>query len=400
MKQTIALACMALLSACVGTKPAKTNFLDENIAFVHAQIGNEIKTIEASGKILNPVTIKPDSSVFYCNFSDWRSGFFPGSVWYLYELTGDTALLPLAKKYTMAIEEAKNLTWHHDVGFIVECSFGHGLRLTGDSVYKGVGIQAGRSLSTRFREVPGIIQSWNVDRGWQSERGWQCPVIVDNLMNLELLFNATRLTGDSTFYKIAVSHADRTMAEQFRPDGSCYHVIDYDMKTGAVRNRHTAQGYSHESAWSRGQAWAIYGYTVCYRETGDRKYIDQAIKTFNFMKNHKSMPKDLIPYWDMDAPGIPNEPRDASSASCIASALYEISTMDVENAASYKSYADSIMTSLASPAYRAVLGENKNFVLMHSVGSIPHNSEIDVPLNYADYYFIEALKRKKDLSNQ
>ena len=132
MKQTIALACMALLSACVGTKPAKTNFLDENIAFVHAQIGNEIKTIEASGKILNPVTIKPDSSVFYCNFSDWRSGFFPGSVWYLYELTGDTALLPLAKKYTMAIEEAKNLTWHHDVGFIVECSFGNGLRLTGD----------------------------------------------------------------------------------------------------------------------------------------------------------------------------------------------------------------------------------------------------------------------------
>ena len=400
MKQTIALACMALLSACVGTKSVKTNFLDENIAFVHAQIGNEIKTIEASGKILNPVTIRPDSTMYYCNFSDWRSGFFPGSVWYLYELTGDTALMPLANKYTMAIEGAKNLTWHHDVGFIVQCSFGNGLRLTGDSVYKEVVIQAARSLSTRFREVPGIIQSWNVERGWQSERGWQCPVIVDNLMNLELLFNATRLTGDSTFYKIAVSHADRTMAEQFRPDGSCYHVIDYDMKTGAVRNRHTAQGYSHESAWSRGQAWAIYGYTVCYRETGDRKYIDQAIKTFNFMKNHKRMPKDLIPYWDMDAPGIPNEPRDASSASCIASALYEISTMDVENAASYKSYADSIMTSLASPAYRAVLGENKNFVLMHSVGSIPHNSEIDVPLNYADYYFIEALKRKKDLSNQ
>ncbi|WP_446786333.1 glycoside hydrolase family 88 protein [Macellibacteroides fermentans] len=391
---------MALLSACVGTKSVKTNFLDENIAFVHAQIGNEIKTIEASGKILNPVTIRPDSTMYYCNFSDWRSGFFPGSVWYLYELTGDTALMPLANKYTMAIEGAKNLTWHHDVGFIVQCSFGNGLRLTGDSVYKEVVIQAARSLSTRFREVPGIIQSWNVERGWQSERGWQCPVIVDNLMNLELLFNATRLTGDSTFYKIAVSHADRTMAEQFRPDGSCYHVIDYDMKTGAVRNRHTAQGYSHESAWSRGQAWAIYGYTVCYRETGDRKYIDQAIKTFNFMKNHKRMPKDLIPYWDMDAPGIPNEPRDASSASCIASALYEISTMDVENAASYKSYADSIMTSLASPAYRAVLGENKNFVLMHSVGSIPHNSEIDVPLNYADYYFIEALKRKKDLSNQ
>ena len=401
MKNWIALAFSAFLISCGGTpKTVEKSFIDENIDFARAQLGNEIEVIEASGKCLNPVTLKKDSSVYYCGYGDWRSGFFPGSVWYLYELTGDTALLPLAQKYTWAIEEAKNLTWHHDIGFIVNCSFGNGLRLTADPSYKDVMVQAAKSLSTRFREAPQVIQSWNVDKGWQSERGWECPVIIDNMMNLELMFEATRLSGDSSFYNIAIAPADRTLQEHFRPDGSCYHVIANSLKDGSVRNRHTAQGYAHESAWSRGQAWAIYGFVVCYRETGDRKYLDQALKTFNFMKNHKAMPADLIPYWDMDAPNIPNEPRDASTASCIASALYEISTMDVEDAVAYKTYADSIMTSLGSPAYRAALGTNGNFLLMHSVGSIPHNSEIDVPLNYADYYFMEALKRKKELESK
>lgn len=401
MKNWIALAFSAFLISCGGTpKTVEKSFVDENVDFAHAQIGKEIEVIEASGKFMNPVTLKTDGSVYYCGPADWRSGFFPGSVWYLYELSGDTALLPLAQKYTWAIEEAKNLTWHHDIGFIINCSFGNGLRLTDDPSYKDVMVQAAKSLSTRFREAPQVIQSWNVDRGWQSERGWECPVIIDNMMNLELMFEATRLSGDSSFYKIAIAHADRTLQEHFRPDGSCYHVIDYDLKDGSVRHRHTAQGYAHESAWSRGQAWAIYGFVVCYRETGDRKYLDQALKTFNFMKNHKAMPADLIPYWDMDAPNIPNEPRDASAASCIAAALYEISTLDVENPADYKAYADSIMTSLASPAYRAALGTNGNFLLMHSVGSIPHNSEIDVPLNYADYYFMEALKRKKEIEGK
>lgn len=389
-----------LLSCNTAPKVVEKSFVDENIDFIHAQMGKETAVIESSGKVLNPVTLKTDSSVYYCGFSDWRSGFFPGSVWYLYELTGDSTLLPLATKYTEAIEEAKDLTWHHDIGFIINCSFGNGLRLAGKPEYKDVMVQAAKSLSTRFREAPGIIQSWDVERGWQSERGWECPVIIDNMMNLELLFEATRLSGDSSFYKVAVAHADRTMKEHFRPDGSCYHVIDYSIKDGKVRHRQTAQGYADESVWSRGQAWAVYGYVVCYRETKDRKYLDQALKTFNFMKNHKAMPADLIPYWDMDAPNIPDAPRDASTASCMASALYEISTMDVPDAGSYKVYADSIMVSLSSPAYRAELGTNGNFILMHSVGSIPHNSEIDVPLNYADYYFIEALKRKSDIEGK
>ncbi|MDR0700419.1 MAG: glycoside hydrolase family 88 protein [Tannerella sp.] len=384
-----------LFSCAVSIKEEKPDFISENIAFAREQIGGAINEIEKSGQILNPVKLNVDGTVYYCDYSDWRSGFFPGSVWYMYELTGDSSLLPLAKKYTEAIKDAQHLKWHHDIGFIIGCSFGNGFKITANPEYKAVVIQAAGSLSTRFRKSPGVIQSWNVHHGWQSERGWECPVIIDNMMNLELLFDATRYTGDSSFYKIALSHADRTLQESFRPDGSCYHVIDYNISDGSVRNRHTAQGYSHESVWSRGQAWAIYGYTICYRMTNDRKYIDQAIKTFNFMRNHPNMPSDKIPYWDMVAPGIPDEPRDASSAACIAAALYEISAMDVPDAESYSAYADSIMVSLASSAYRAAPGTNGHFLLMHSVGSIPHNSEIDVPLNYADYYFLEALKRKK-----
>ena len=401
--RTSALSLMAVGAiSCTSQKSQEVEktWSEKAIENARKQIGLEIDTIEASGKILNPVTLTPEGKVFYCGYEDWRSGFFPGNVWYLYELTNDSTLIPLAQKYTEALDSAKTLTWHHDIGFIVNCSYGNGLRLSHKEAYKDVMIEAAKSLCTRFREKAGIIQSWNVDKGWQSQRGWECPVIIDNMMNLELLFEATKLSGDSTYYKVAVAHADRTLQEHFREDGSCYHVIDYSLKDGSVRNRHTAQGYAHESAWSRGQGWAIYGYSVCYRETGDKKYLDQALKTFNFMKNHKRMPADLVPYWDMDAPNIPNEPRDASSATVIASALYEISTYNLPDAASYKEYADKIMESLASPNYTAALGENGRFILMHSVGSIPHNNEIDVPLNYADYYYLEALKRKMDIENK
>lgn len=399
MKTSILAACAALLAATACTSSEKkTDWSAPIIEHARTQIGLEIDTIEASGKCLNPVTLNSKGGVYYCGYADWRSGFFPGSVWYLYELTGDTTLLPLARKYTEALNKAQHLTWHHDIGFIVYCSYGNALRLDPKESDKEVIIHAARSLCTRFRENPQVIQSWDVKgNSWQSERGWECPVIIDNMMNLELLFAATRLSGDSTFYQVATAHADRTLKEHFRPDGSCYHVIDYSIEDGSVRHRHTAQGYAHESAWSRGQAWAIYGYTMCYRETGNEAYLNQAIRTYAFMKNHPSMPADLIPYWDMDAPNIPNEPRDVSSAAVIASALYELSTYPVEDAASYKADADHIMQSLASDHYTAPIGENGRFILMHSVGSIPHNSEIDVPLNYADYYYLEALQRKLKL---
>lgn len=388
------------LMGCNKTTDTQADWISDAIANAHEQIGLQIQAIEADtgAIVLNPVTTQRNRySTAYCKYYDWRSGFFPGTVWYLYELSNDSSLIPLAEKYTEAIAEAQYLTNHHDIGFIINCSYGNGRRFVKKEDYDKVLVQAAKSLSTRFHPAAGVIQSWDVSDGsWQSTRGWKCPVIIDNMMNLELLFEATKISGDSTFYNIAVSHANRTLDEHFRPDASCYHVIDYDPDNGEVLHRQTAQGYADESAWSRGQAWAIYGYTLCYRETGDIRYLDQAIRTFNFMKQHPNMPTDYVPYWDMNAPDIPNEPRDASSAAIIASALYEMSTCPIENANEYKDYADKILSSLSSPEYTANPGENGRFVLKHSVGSIPHNSEIDVPLNYADYYYLEALKRKRD----
>ena len=385
-----------LIVGCQSPSKPKLSFVAENIEFAKTQEKLQVDAIEKSGKILNPRTVA-DGKVKYISPEDWTSGFYPGTMWYMYELTGDSTWRTYARKYTQAIDSVKYLTWHHDVGFMIQCSFGNGLRL-GEQAYKDVIIQAAKSLSTRFLPVAGITQSWNVDKGWQSQRGWECPVIIDNMMNLELLFNATRLSGDSTFYKIAASHADQTMKNHYRPDYSCYHVVDYSLKDGSVRNRHTAQGYAHESSWARGQAWGIYGFTVAYRETRNPKYLQQAQKAFNFVISNKNFPADFVPYWDFDAPKIPDEPRDASAAAIMASALYELSTY--ENSEFYKGWADKIMASLASPVYRANVGENGNFMLMHSVGSIPHGAEIDVPLNYADYYFLEALLRKKQLETK
>ena len=391
MRKTLLFAALSLAVACTGPKQS---FVSENVSFAEGQIGKEIEVIEAhTDKVLSPIYLKPDDTVFYGGYKDWRSGFFPGSVWLLYELTGDQKYVPLARKYSEAIRDVQNLTTTHDVGFMSMCSFGNGLRLAGIEEYKPILVQTAKSLLTRFHESTGTLQSWEPSEKLDRK----CPVIIDNMMNLELLFKVTEMTGDSTYYKVAVRHADRTLKEHFRPDGSAWHVVDYDPETGEVRKKETHQGAANESIWSRGQAWAIYGYTMAYRCTGDRRYIDQALKTFNRMKNHPNLAEDGIPYWDMEAPGIPDEPRDASSAAIIASALYEICTMDVENPAQYKEFADKLMTSLASPAYRAAPGTNGNFLLMHSVGSKPHNAEVNTALNYADYYFLEALCRKKNL---
>ncbi|MCY1634307.1 glycoside hydrolase family 88 protein [Marinifilum sp. D737] len=394
---TILLTCVAFLWSCNSPKHSSNNIVEENVEFATQQIGREIESMNAKGEILNPRTIHKDGTTRYNTPELWTSGFFPGSLWYLYELTGDSKWKIEAEKVTETLDTVQYLTWHHDVGFMVYCSYGNGYRLTKKPEYKDVIIQAAKSLSTRYRPNVGAIQSWNVHRGWQAKRGWQCPVIIDNMMNLELLFEATKLSGDNSFRDIAIKHAETTMDHHFREDYSSYHVIDYDTITGQVRNKVTAQGYADHSAWSRGQAWAIYGYTLCYRETKDPKFLKQAEAIANYLFTHPRMPKDLVPYWDFDCKNIPNTPRDASAASVIASALYELSTYNPEKSAKYKKLADEIVVNLSSPAYRAKLGENNNFLLMHSVGSIPHGAEIDVPLNYADYYFLEALCRKREL---
>ncbi len=317
---------------------------------------------------------------------DWTSGFFPGVLWYLYQFNRENNWLDEAKKYTALIEKEQWNGGTHDMGFKIYCSVGNGYRITGDQQYRTVVIQSAKTLSRRFNPTVGCIRSWD-----HSKEKWDYPVIIDNMMNLELLFAATRLTGDSSFYKIAVSHANTTMKNHFRSDYSSYHVVDYDSLTGQVRKRTTHQGYSDESAWARGQSWALYGFTMCYRETKDPRYLQHAEHVAEFILHHPHMPEDLVPYWDFNAPGIPAEPRDASAAAVIASGLYELSTYS-KKGKYYRTTADKIVKSLTDH-YRAPVGENQGFILLHSTGSKPANSEVDLPLNYADYYYLEALLR-------
>lgn len=323
---------------------------------------------------------------------DWTEGFWPGTCWMMFENTKDEQWKQAAIASQKIYEAHKNLTNDHDLGFIFNNSYGKAYQITKEEHYKQVLIDAANSLITRFNKNTGTIQSWDVVGNWQEKRGWKFPVIIDNLMNLEMLFEATMLTGDSTYHQIAVEHANTTLQNHFRPDGSSYHVVDYDPVTGKVVSKVTAQGYADESAWSRGQAWGLYGYTMCYRYTKDKKYLDFAQKIANFILTHPNYPKDGVPYWDFNAPKIPNEPRDASAGAIIASALIELSSYTDKK---YLKNAEHILNSLASDSYTAALNTNGNFILMHSVGSIPHGNEIDVPLNYADYYYVEALMRMK-----
>lgn len=366
--------------------------LEDNVKNARIQISALLASSEQGDTIRIPSTFK-SGSVEFVPIDDWVSGFFAGTLWYMYELTGDEMWAEHAAAHTERLDSIQYLTWHHDVGFMVYDSYGNGLRLKGTESYKDVILNTAKSLSTRFRPGAGVIQSWNADRGWQAERGWKCPVIIDNMMNLELLFNATRMSGDSTYYNIAVSHADRTLENHFREDASCYHVVDYDPETGEVRRKCTAQGYSDDSSWARGQAWALYGFSRAYSYTADRRYLEHARKVASFILGR--LPEDLVPYWDFDCPDIPDTYRDVSSAAIIASALYELYTLTSDKL--YREKADGILESLSGPAYRAAAGTNGGFILMHSVGSLPHGGNVDVPLNYADYYFLEALLRRKGL---
>ena len=387
VKYLMGMALSVALISCGGTGDG---FVEENVEFARKQIGKEIELIEASGKFMNPTTLNPDGSVYYCNLADWRSGFFPGSVWYLYELTGDKSLLPLAQKYTEAVKDAKNIKWNHDVGFMINCSFGNKYRLLGDTSCMDIVTTTARSLSTRYRSAVGCTRSWS----HPGTLHWQFPVIIDNMMNLELLCRATEFSGDKCFYDMAISHADKTMENHFRPDYSCYHVVNYDTISGNALQKCTWQGYSDESVWSRGQSWALYGYTMMYRETKQPRYLEQAKHIAGFLLNHPKMPQDKIPYWDFDDPKVPDALRDASAAAIMASALLELSGyVDKVTGQGYITVAETQLRTLASDEYLAKPGENCNFILKHSVGFLPQNSEVDVPLTYADYYFVEALMR-------
>ena len=321
----------------------------------------------------------------------WCSGFFPGELWYLYENNPTPELKKYAGLFTERLEKVQHVTDNHDVGFMLYCSYGNGYRLTQNPAYKDVLVTGAGSLSTRFNPMIKAIRSWDFTNNGK----WQYPVIIDNMMNLELLTWASKTTGDNRFHDIAVTHANTTMENHFRDDYSCYHVVSYDTITGKPHIKMTHQGYADESAWARGQAWAVYGYTACFRETNDSIFLNFA-KDIADMIMDRVKTDDAIPYWDYDAPVTKETPRDVSAASVTASAMIELSTM-VPDGQKYLDYAEKILKNLSSDAYLAKVGDNQGFILMHSVGSLPNGSEIDTPLNYADYYYLEALKRFMDL---
>ena len=341
-----------------------------------------------------PYSINEDGSLKGVAAGSWTSGFYPGVLWYLYDATGDPAAADAAARWTALVEDMKDDSGTHDLGFIIYNSFGNGYRLTGDRHYREVVIDAANTLMTRYNPTVGAIRSWD----WGD---WQFPAIVDNMMNLELLFAATRLTGDSSYYDVAVEHALTTLQHHYRDDYSSAHVVDYDTLTGEVLARQTHQGLSDESAWSRGQAWGLYGFVMTYRETGDDAFLDQARRIADFILSHPNMPEDWVPHWDFDAEAGPDTPRDASAAAITASALYELSRyVTGDERRHYVDAADRMLGSLASAAYQAPAQTPGPFLLTHATGSVPGKFEIDVPIIYADYYYLEALLRRLRLGGR
>lgn len=321
----------------------------------------------------------------------WTSGFFPGSLWYIYEYTGDTAIKSEAERRLALVEKEKNQTYDHDIGFQIFSSFGNAYRITGKNEYRDVVLTAAESQIKRYRSSIKSIQSWD------SSKNFRSPVIIDNMMNLELLNWSADAIKEPKYKAVSITHANTTMKNHYRADNSSYHVVDYDLATGTIRAKKTAQGAFDESAWSRGQSWGLYGFTMMYRFTKEPAYLAHAKKIASFLINHPNLPADKVPYWDYNAKDIPNTYRDASAASIMASALLELGLyVGKKERKQYEAVAKKILQSLSSPAYRNEPGAMGGFLLKHSVGSIPHKSEVDVPLTYADYYFLEALLRYKN----
>lgn len=374
-----------------GDRPMR-EVVDEGLARARVQALAMAASLKDRPGLL-PRTLDTNGVLVTCTPDWWTSGFFPGVLWYVYESTGDTSIAALARNFTARVEAQQYVTSHHDVGFMIYCSFGNGYRLTHDPAYREVIRTAATSLSTRFDPVVGAIRSWGPSP-WTSR--WQYAVIIDNMMNLEILEWTAKEFGLRGLDRIARAHANTTMRNHFRADLSTYHVVSYDTLSGLPEKKQTSQGFSDGSLWARGQAWGLYGFTMMYRETGDTAYLRRAEGMADLIIHHPRFPADGIPYWDFDAPHIPDELRDASAGAIMCSALLELSRYtDGTRSDAYRVVAERQLRSLSSPPYLAAPGTNGNFILRHGVGHRPAGSEVDVPLSYADYYFVEALMRYK-----
>jgi unsaturated chondroitin disaccharide hydrolase len=388
-----------VLGFCMCThKPSGTLDVNKALDYCAKQTQRTLTELETDSGIdytMMPRNIMADEQHWNCRKAtkeEWCAGFWPGVLWYDYEYTKDKQVLEEAKNFTHSLKFLSHIpAYDHDLGFLVFCSYGNGYRLTKNPAYKQVILDTADTLATLFNPIVGTILSWPRE---VEPRNWPHNTIMDNMINLEMLFWAAKNGGNPYLYDIAVSHADKTMKSQFRPDYTSYHVAVYDTITGNLIKGVTHQGYADSTMWARGQAWAIYGYTVVYRETKDPKYLDFAQKVTDVYLDR--LPEDKVPYWDFDDPSIPNAPRDASAGAVVASALLELSTyLPNGTGKRYKDAAIEMLTSLSSDSYQS--GESKPSFLLHSVGHWPNHSEIDASIIYADYYYIEALLRLKRL---
>lgn len=375
-----------------------TNFgdfkVDTALSYCVNQVDSTLNVLETYDAIPRNISNDAPTKAWKCtSVHDWTSGFWPGILWYAYEYTQDKRLLVESEAFSTALYPVldRKVT-HHDLGFMMYCSLGNGYRLTGNPEYKQMLLRTADSLSVLYNPVVGTINSWpNECR----KKRWPHNTIIDNMLNLELLFWASKNGGGQRFYDIAESHAEVTMKNQFREDYSTCHVVVYDTISGERIKQVTHQGYADSSMWARGQGWAIYGFTMCYRETGRKDFLDIAQKAAEiYLKN---LPEDKVPFWDFDDPAIPNAPRDASAAALVASALLELSQyVDKSESQYYISEATKMLESLSSEQYQS---RDKNYAfLLHSTGHKPHGYEIDASIIYADYYYIEALLRWKKIN--
>ena len=388
-----------VLGFCMCThKPSGTLDVNKALDYCAKQTQRTLTELETDSGIdytMMPRNIMADEQHWNCRKAtkeEWCAGFWPGVLWYDYEYTKDKQVLEEAENFTHSLKFLSHIpAYDHDLGFLVFCSYGNGYRLTKNPAYKQVILDTADTLATLFNPIVGTILSWPRE---VEPRNWPHNTIMDNMINLEMLFWAAKNGGNPYLYDIAVSHANKTMKSQFRPDYTSYHVAVYDTITGNLIKGVTHQGYADSTMWARGQAWAIYGYTVVYRETKDPKYLDFAQKVTDVYLDR--LPEDKVPYWDFDDPSIPNAPRDASAGAVVASALLELSTyLPNGTGKRYKDAAIEMLTSLSSDSYQS--GESKPSFLLHSVGHWPNHSEIDASIIYADYYYIEALLRLKRL---
>jgi unsaturated chondroitin disaccharide hydrolase len=353
------------------------------LRFAEAQLRRTVAEIDRPDRF--PRSTRADGTWQTTDASGWTSGFFAGCLWLMYDFSRDPFYAQAARRWTESLSDMQYFAGSHDVGFMVFTSFGNGFRLTSAPHDIDVLLQSATTLTKRYSPTVGCIKSWDI-------RKWEYPVIIDNMMNLELLFWAADHGGTQAMRDIVISHATKTLQNHFRPDGSTYHVVDFDTSTGAVRSRGTHQGAGDESVWARGQAWAIYGFTMAYRYTRDKRYLEAARKAADWYLDN--LPDGMIPYWDFLAPSIPDEPHDASAAAITASALCELAGFcnDQDVRARYHDAARDILLVLCRRPFLATESLSHG-ILNHCVGNKPGASEIDVSLIYADYYFIEGLLR-------